>query len=99
MLITSSLSNAPQHSRDFAQNFAAIAINWCKGIICWKKPNVTVFHGEGLHSCFAIDHGRDDLAFLATFLAADDDKVTVANSSIDHGIAFDLEHEELALAH
>jgi hypothetical protein len=59
---------------------------------------VTVLHAESLHCCFTINHRGNDLAFLATFLAADDKEISVADGRIDHGIALDLEHEELTLA-
>ena len=59
---------------------------------------MAVLHGEGFDGGFAIDHGSDDVALVAIFLGTDDDVVAVADGGIDHGIALDLEHEELALA-
>jgi len=60
---------------------------------------VAVFLGECFDGGFAIDHGGDDFALFARFLRADHDKVAIADGQIDHGIANDLEQEELALTH
>ena len=92
------LPNAPKDSSHLAQALAVITINRCVGIICRQQPDMAVLHGEGLHCCFAVNHGCDNLTFFATLLAADDDKVSIADSCIDHGITLDLEREEISLA-
>ena len=60
---------------------------------------MAVLARESFDGGFAIDHGRDDLALFAGLLAADHDIVAIADCSIDHGVADDFEHEEIALAH
>lgn len=45
-----------------------------------------------------IDRGSDDLAPLATRLTMDDNKVSIADRGSNHGITFDLKHEEFALS-
>ena len=59
---------------------------------------MAVLFGEGFDGGFAIDHGGDDFAFFGVLLGTDHDKVAIADSQVDHGIAYDFEQEELALA-
>ena len=60
---------------------------------------MAVFFGECFDGGFAIDHGGNDLALFGVLLGADHDKVAIADGEVDHGIAYDFEEEELALAH
>jgi len=92
------LSHTPQHRSHLADDLAIVAIDGFVGVVGGEEPDVAVLHGEGFDSGFAIDHGSDDVALVAILLSADDDVVAVADSGINHGVTFDLEHEEIALA-
>jgi len=59
---------------------------------------VAVLFGECFDGGFAIDHGCNDLALFGVLLLANDNKIAIADSGIDHGIAFDLEHVDIAFA-
>ena len=60
---------------------------------------VAVLFGECFDGGFAIDHGCNDLALFGVLLLADHNEIAIADSGIDHGITFDLEHVDIALAH
>ena len=60
---------------------------------------MAVFLGECFDGGFAIDHGGDDFAFFGVLLGTDHDKVAIADGEVDHGISYDFEEEELALAY
>ena len=51
---------------------------------------------EHLHGCFIVEQSGNDIAVVRGVLLADDHPVTVANRGVNHGIALDLEHEQLA---
>lgn len=53
---------------------------------------------EHLDGGLAIEHRGDDLAVLGGALRSHDDPVAVADRGVDHRVADDLQHEQLALA-
>ena len=59
---------------------------------------MSVLLGESFDCCFAVDHCGDDLALFGVLLGADNDVVPIADCEINHGVADDLEEEELALS-
>ena len=92
------LLNRPQHRNNLAQDLCVICRDGSEVGVGGEEPVVAVFFGECFDGCFAIDHGCDDLAFFGVLLLADDYEIAIADSGIDHGIAFDFEHVDIALA-
>ncbi len=66
--------------------------------VAGEQPGVAVALAEHLDGRLAVEHRRDDLAVLGRALRAHDDPVAVADGGIDHRVADDLQHEQLALA-
>src|SRR5690606_22944962 len=44
-----------------------------------------------------IDQSHDDVAILGRIAPANDDRIAIVDSRLDHGVAFDLEREMLAI--
>ena len=59
---------------------------------------MAILLGESFDCCFAVDHGCDDLALFGVLLGTDNDIVAIADREINHGVADDLEEEELTLS-
>ena len=59
---------------------------------------MAILLGESFDCGFAIDHRGDDLALVGILLGADYNVIAIADCNIDHGIAYNFEQEELALA-
>ena len=53
--------------------------------------------GQFLDCGLAVEHGGDKLSVASLVLRTDDDVVAVEDTRIDHGLAADLEHEEVAV--
>ena len=51
---------------------------------------------EHLHGCFIIEQRSYDIAVVCGVLLADNHPVAIADCGVNHGIALDLEHEQLA---
>ena len=51
---------------------------------------------EHLHGCFIIEQRSNNVTVVSGVLLADNHPVAVADCGVNHGIALDLEHEELA---
>ncbi len=60
---------------------------------------MTVALAEGLHGRLAVEHGGDDVAVVGVRLRTHHDPVAVADGRVDHRLAADLQHEQVALAH
>ena len=59
---------------------------------------MAILLGESFDCRLAVDHCSDDLALFARFLGADNDVIAIADCKINHGVADDLEKEELTLS-
>ena len=59
---------------------------------------MAVFLGESFDCGFSIDHCCDDLALFGILLGADNDVIAIADCKVNHGVADDLEEEELTVS-
>ncbi|BCJ57789.1 hypothetical protein Jiend_12110 [Micromonospora endophytica] len=91
-------SDAAQHGDDPTHDGGVVAGNRIEGRVLRHQPDMAVPPAVGLHGRLAVEHGGDDLAGVRGRLLPDHHPVAVADRRVEHRVALDLEHEDLALA-
>ena len=62
-----------------------------------QQPHVSIRDRQLFHGGLAVDHGCHEFTVAGVVLGADDNVVSVEYTRVDHGLAGDLKHEEVAV--